>query len=312
MNELNKASILVPSATCPSIAPDRPCWGVYEHWVINEVGRKLRPGVYWHGFKRSVAEDDNEESGRSIADDWLATPVTVTARTINSDDGSEGRLLRLLTDSGAKEWIIPMEVFGGSGEEARRALFGMGAIIAPRRRGLFMEYLLEQRPTQVLATTSRSGWHVSGAFVLPNRTIGSDAVRYQSVNRGVNLYSTSGGLAEWQAEIAAKCVGNPVLTLAIGCALTGPLLSLVGVVGGGVHLVGDSSSGKSLAQLEGSSVWGDPAAFAASWDMTKGGLEIEAASRNDTLLPLDEINGLTPSACRRWPTHWLTDKARAP
>ncbi|XFB08710.1 DUF927 domain-containing protein, partial [Azotobacter salinestris] len=29
--------------------------------------------------------------------------------------------------------------------------------------------------------------------------------------------------------------------------------------------------------------------FAASWDMTKGGLEIEAASRNDTLLSLDEI-----------------------
>ena len=64
----------------------------------------------------------------------------------------------------------------------------------------------------------------------------------------------------------------------------------IGVLGGGVHLVGDSSSGKSLAQLIGSSVWGDPGVFAASWDMTKGGLEIEASSRNDTILPLDEIN----------------------
>lgn len=286
---------LVPSPTSPSIMPERPCWGVYEHWVTNEVGRKLRPGVYWHGFKRAaVGDDDSEETARPITDDWLATPVIVTARTTNSDDGSEGRLLRLLTNSGAKEWIIPMEVFGGSGEDARRALFGMGAIIAPRKRGQFMEYLLEQRPEQTIITTARPGWHASGAFVLPQRTIGSDTVRYQAGARSLNLYSTSGTLEQWQTEVAAKCAGNPVLTLAIGCALAGPLLSLVGVVGGGVHLVGDSSSGKSLAQLVGSSVWGDPGVFAASWDMSKGGLEIEAASRNDTILPLDEIKRADP------------------
>lgn len=286
---------LVPSPTSPSIMPERPCWGVYEHWVTNEVGRKLRPGVYWHGFKRAaVGDDDSEETARPITDDWLATPVIVIARTTNSDDGSEGRLLRLLTNSGTKEWIIPMEVFGGSGEDARRALFGMGAIIAPRKRGLFMEYLLEQRPEQTIITTARPGWHASGAFVLPQRTIGSDTVRYQAGARSLNLYSTSGTLEQWQTEVATKCAGNPVLTLAIGCALAGPLLSLVGVVGGGVHLVGDSSSGKSLAQLVGSSVWGDPGVFAASWDMSKGGLEIEAASRNDTILPLDEIKRADP------------------
>ena len=33
------------------------------------------------------------------------------------------------------------------------------------------------------------------------------------------------------------------------------------ILGGGVHLVGDSSSGKSPAQLIGSSVWGDPGVF---------------------------------------------------
>ena len=285
---------LVPPPTSPTISPERPCWGTYENWVVNEAGRKLRPGVYWHGFKRAAADDDSDESARSISDDWLATPMTVIARTTNSDDGSEGRLLRLLTDSGYKEWIIPMEVFGGSGEDARRALFGMGAIIAPRKRGQFMEYLLEQRPEQTITTTARPGWHASGAFVLPHRTIGSDTVRYQAGARSLNLYSTSGTLEQWQDEVAVKCAGNPVLTLAIGCALAGPLLSLVGVVGGGVHLVGDSSSGKSLAQLVGSSVWGDPGVFAASWDMSKGGLEIEASSRNDTILPMDEIKRADP------------------
>lgn len=282
----------------PTIAPERPCWAVYEEWVTNEKGRKLRPGVYRHGFKRAAGQDeddaDSDTNDRPIIDEWIASPVTVTARTTNSDDGSEGRLLRLFTDSGIKEWIIPMEVFGGSGEDARRQLFGMGVIIALKKRGAFMEYLLEQRPEEVFATTSRPGWHESGAFVLPGRTLGSDKVRYQASGKGQNLFSVRGELALWQREVAAKCAGNPVLTLAIGCALAGPLLSLVGVLGGGVHLVGDSSSGKSLAQLIGSSVWGDPGVFAASWDMTKGGLEIEAAGRNDTLLPLDEIKRADP------------------
>lgn len=280
----------------PMVEPERPCWGVYEHWVTNEKGRRLRPGVYWHGFKRSAADDDSDDdkTDRPITDEWIATPVTVVARTTNSDDGSEGRFLRLLTESGTKEWIIPMEVFGGSGEDARRTLFGMGVIIALKKRGQFMEYLLEQRPAEVFATTCRPGWHESGAFVLPGRSIGSDKVRYQASGKGQNLFSLRGDLAGWKTEVAAKCEGNPVLTLAIGCALAGPLLSLVGVLGGGVHLVGDSSSGKSLAQLIGSSVWGDPGIFAASWDMTKGGLEIEASSRNDTMLPLDEIKRADP------------------
>lgn len=280
----------------PMVEPERPCWGVYDHWVTNEKGRRLRPGVYWHGFKRSAADDDadDDETDRPITDEWIATPVTVAARTTNSDDRSEGRFLRLVTESGIKEWIIPMEVFGGSGEDARRQLFGMGVIIALKKRSAFMEYLLEQRPAEVFATTCRPGWHESGAFVLPGRTIGSDKVRYQASGKGQNLFSLRGDLEGWKTEVAAKCDGNPVLTLAIGCALAGPLLSLVGVLGGGVHLVGDSSSGKSLAQLIGSSVWGDPGIFAASWDMTKGGLEIEASGRNDTLLPLDEIKRADP------------------
>jgi len=279
---------IVTSPEPPAVSPDRPGWAVYESWVQNEKGRRLKPGVYWHSSK------NDDEGQRHLIDEWVATPVMVVARTINSDDGSEGRLLRLVTQGGAKEWVLPMEVFGGSGEDARRSLFAMGALIALRKRGAFMEYLLDQHPQQTIATTSRPGWHESGVFVLPSCTIGGGDVRFQAVGRAPQLFTRGGDLAQWQQQVAARCLGNPVLTLAIGCALAGPLLSLVGVHGGGVHLVGDSSSGKSLAQLIGASVWGDPGVFAASWDMTKGGLEIEAASRNDTLLSLDEIKRADP------------------
>lgn len=272
----------------PFVAPLRPSWAVYESPVQLENGRKLRPGVYWHTTRTDA---DGE---RHPADEWVSTPVIVVARTVRTEDDSEGRLLRLVTYSGAREWILPMEVFGGSGEDARRSLFAMGARIAPKKRGAFMEYLLDQEPTQTIATTTRPGWHKSGAFVLPGRTIGSETVRFQPIGQAPALFAVMGNLEQWQTLVAAKCLGNPVLTLAIGCALAGPLLSLVGVNGGGVHLVGDSSKGKSLAQLIAATVWGDPETFAASWDVSKNGLEIEASLRNDTLLSLDEIKRADP------------------
>jgi len=293
------ALALVVKPEPPTVTPERPGWGVYDRWMQNEKGARLKPGVYWHSYRRTKEDDEGETSGdgeRPLLDDWIASPVFVLARTLNSDDGSEGRLLRLVTQGGDKEWVLPMEVFGGSGEDARRSLFALGVVIALKKRGRFMEYLLDQQPRQTLATTSRPGWHASGVFVLPKRTIGGDGVRYQSSGRSPDLFLVRGELAQWQSQVAARCRGNPVLTLAVGCALAGPLLNLVKVNGGGVHLVGDSSKGKSLAQLIGASVWGDPgpAGFGASWCMTKNGLEIEAASRNDTLLSLDEIKRANP------------------
>lgn len=283
----------------PAIKPERPCWGVYQGWVQNEKGTKLKPGIYWHGYRRTKEDDEAEPSDggeRLLLDDWIATPVFVEARTLNSDDDTEGRLLRIETHRGPVEWIMPMEMLGGSGEEIRRMLFAKGALVAPRKRGRLMEYLIEQQPAKTIATTSRPGWHELGMFVLPHRTIGGEGVRFQSSGRAPDLFRIRGELAQWQALVAVRCVGNPVLTLAVGCALAGPLLNLVKVNGGGVHLVGDSSKGKSLAQLIGASVWGDPgpAGFGASWCMTKNGLEIEAASRNDTLLSLDEIKRANP------------------
>lgn len=131
----------------------------------------------------------------------------VVARTINTDDGSEGRLLRLVTQGGEKEWVLPMEVFGGSGEDARRALFARG-LIAMRKRGAFMEYLLDQQPRQTIATTSQPGWHESGYFVLPNRTIGGDGVRYQTAGWTPNLYASGGSLVQWQELVALRCLGT--------------------------------------------------------------------------------------------------------
>lgn len=282
----------IPQTKLKTVKPQRPSWAIYDQSVRNEQGKKLRPGVYYHSSE--IAPRENHERELILTDDWISTPISVTARTICTDNGSEGRLLRVQTHSGEREWVLPMEAFGGSGEDVRRVLFSMGAVISLSKRREFMEYLLDQQPATTLATTSYPGWHESGCFVLPNQVIGDGNVRFQSSGWTPSLYTAKGSFQRWTEDVAARSLGNPTMTLAVGCALAGPLLSLVGVNGGGIHCVGDSSTGKTLLQWVAASVWGNPETFAASWDASKGGLETEASSRNDTLLVLDEIKRADP------------------
>lgn len=100
-------------------------------------------------------------------------------------------------------------------------------------------------------------------------------------------------MAVWRDQVAACCVGNPVLTLSVCVALAGPLLAKVHHHSVGIHWVGDSSTGKTTGTFVGASVWGGPP-FIRSWRATANGLEGAAASLNDTTMCLDEINEASP------------------
>lgn len=268
---------------------ERPRYAVYEHPRTIE-GRTYKPGTWYHGLKQSGPDE------KAIpVDHWICTPLNVEAETVNTEDGTIGRLLSFSHRGKRIEWVMPMEALAGKGDEVMKVLLGRGLVIEHHQRRQIIPYLAShQSPVLVIATTTKPGWHESGAFVLPSRVIGGDNVRFQDSGKAANIFSCKGSTSGWQTEIAARCLGNPVLILSVCCALAGPLLAKVGVNGGGVHLVGDSSSGKSLAQLLAASVWGNPGSFAASWDVSKGGVEIEAASRNDTILILDEIKRADP------------------
>ncbi|WP_455883571.1 DUF927 domain-containing protein [Pseudomonas putida] len=268
---------------------ERPRYAVYEHPRTIE-GRTYKPGTWYHGLKQSGPDE------KAIpVDHWICTPLNVEAETVNTEDGTIGRLLSFSHRGKRIEWVMPMEALAGKGDEVMKVLLGRGLVIEHHQRRQIIPYLAShQSPVLVIATTTKPGWHESGAFVLPSRVIGGNNVRFQDSGKAANIFTCKGSISGWQAEIAARCLGNPVLILSVCCALAGPLLAKVGVNGGGVHLVGDSSSGKSLAQLLAASVWGNPGSFAASWDVSKGGVEIEAASRNDTILILDEIKRADP------------------
>lgn len=268
---------------------DRPRFAVYEH-ICTIEGKAYRAGTWYHGVKQSGPEE------KAIpVDHWICAPLNVEAETVNSEDGSIGRLLSFHYRGRRIEWVMPMEALAGKADEVMKALMRQGLAIEYHQRRHIAPYLASHHaPELVIATTTKPGWHESGAFVLPSRVIGGDNVRFQDSGRAANIFTCKGTLSGWQDQIAARCLGNPVLILSVCCALAGPLLAKVGVNGGGIHLVGDSSSGKSLAQLLAASIWGNPGTFAASWDVSKGGVEIEAASRNDTVLILDEIKRADP------------------
>ena len=263
---------------------ERPCFAVYEQPHTLE-GKTYKPGTWHHGLKQGGPEEK-----ATPVDHWICTPLVVEAETVNTEDGSIGRLLSFSHRGRRIEWVMPMEALVGKGDEIMKVLMSRGLVIEHQQRRQIVPYLAShQLPERVLATTTKPGWHESGAFVLPSRVLGGKHVRFQDSGRAANIFTCKGSLNGWQTEIAPRCLGNPVLILSVCCALAGPLLAKVGVNGGGIHLVGDSSSGKSLAQLLAASIWGNPGNFAASWDVSKGGVEIEAASRNDTILILDEI-----------------------
>lgn len=268
---------------------ERPSFRVYEVWTEID-GNQYAPGVWQHTVKAV-------QDGWEPVDTRLCAPLHVVAKTHNADEGKAGLLLRFnnSTTHRAVEWVMPMRYLAGKPDKLLEILMEMGLEVAHRQRAAVQEYLSSrQRVEDRLETVNRPGWYEGdndpiGCFVMPDGAIGRADVVWQDSGKAVSPFAFKGTLEGWQRDVAPLCSGNHVLILAVGTALAGPLLRPLNIQGGGVHLVGDSSSGKSLAQLLAASVWSAPERYAGSWDVTPGGLEIEAATRNDTVLILDEI-----------------------
>lgn len=119
---------------------------------------------------------------------------------------------------------MPMEIIAGSGEELLKTLYRQGLVVNHDLRRSIPSYVgKEQGTSRILTTTAKTGWHKSGAFVLPNNVIGGNDIRYQDSGKAATIFSSQGSLEAWQKEVAALCVGNPVLILSVCCALAGPL-----------------------------------------------------------------------------------------
>ena len=268
---------------------ERPCYQVLDDWAEWQ-GRKWRPGVYHCG------KDEDKQGNITLIETWFCSPLHIDAVTFDGQSNNFGRLLRFKNSLGKwRAWAMPMELLRGSGEELRGELLAMGVELDPyKARQQLPAYLQREHPKRRMHCAMQVGW-AGKSFVLPDEVIGPDAadVIFQSGERGHEEHTRAGTLAGWQEGIGTKASGNPLLLLALSAGFAGPMLARCNAEGGGVHFVGDSSTGKTTAIEAACSIWGGPN-YRRSWRATANGMEGAAALFNDCLLALDEISECDP------------------
>lgn len=283
------AAPAIPSASVPVEA--RPCYRVFDvPTLLEESGQKLRPGVYFH----SMTKPTQHEPSRPI-ETRICGPLHMEAQTADAAGNAYGRFLRFQTTRRQwRTWAMPMHLLKADGAELRGELLDMGLEIDPQQRALLTQYLQSRTPQRLMQCTTSVGW-CGDAFVFPAEVIGpgADDVVFQHEARIGDECSVSGTLDDWRAEIAAHAEGNPLLMLALSVAFAGPLLMPCHGESGGLHIIGDSSCGKTTIQKAAVSVWGSPE-YRRSWRATANGLEGVAALHNDGMLALDEISECDP------------------
>ena len=284
-------SAISPYKVPPSVLPqpevkERPCYATYDDYTTYG-----RPGLYFHGQKES------RRGEIETFDYWLCGPIHAEALTYDEHGHGFGLLLRFLDARGRwKQWAMPMRLLSSDGRELRAELLDMGLRIDPKSHHRLGHWLASREPRKELIAATRTGWHAlddGHAFVMPQRVIGSEQIVFQHEQAYRSTYSSRGSVEDWRKAIGALCSGNPLMTLMVSAALAGPLLKLTHQQSAGLHVIGDSSSGKSTLLQVATSVWGPPE-FMRTWRATGNGLEGVAAEHSDTCIVLDEISEADP------------------
>lgn len=226
----------------------------------------------------------------------ISSPVRVLAETSDEHGRGYGRLLEWQDSAGrARQWAMPVRsLVPRNGEEVFAALLDAGLpFIELGHKRKLSAYLMACQPERRITCVERTGWH-GRAYVLPQGSIGPDAegVILQTAGYAANDFTERGSLSEWQQGVAGLAVGNSRLCFALSLAFAAPLLSLVGMEGGGFHLKGESTDGKTTIMKAAASVYGNPDRYSQTWRATGNAIEGIASRRNDALLCLDELGEL--------------------
>lgn len=277
----SNVSVTLPTDT------QRPCYRCY-YTSFNYDGKHFQPGLYFHASR-------DEQRFKHDGDVWLCAPLQVIASASAEGYGYSKLLQFVDAYEQQREFLLPMQMLKGQAEELKGTFLDMGLELDLKRFALLRDYINTTKSTRQVALAQKTGWANERSFILPNSVIGDDKFMLAAASHVANDYGTAGTLQEWLEQVATYAEGNVWLVTAIGAALAGPLLSLLDLSNGGLHVFGDSSIGKSTISRVACSVWGSPARFIKTWRATSNGLEGVAASRNDTLLVLDEIGEADPN-----------------
>ena len=205
---------------------------------------------------------------------------------------------------------LPRENLAGSGTSAIKLLMKAGVHVVggkaiPRALAQFLRF----KPKNEIVRMPRVGWaqvESHWIFVRPEEVITPSGMpEARHTNYVLDATATDHGLdvkgtaADWAAQVAAPVEGNSNVALSFGTFFAAPLKEFANEPGGGTHLHGDSTIGKSPASAFGQSIYGAPYetaddTFGKSWGGTEAGSDAFALARSDLGLSLDEITRTDP------------------
>ncbi|MBH0086016.1 DUF927 domain-containing protein [Psychrobacter sp. SCQQ22] len=230
---------------------------------------------------------------------FVCSPIEIIAKTRDISSGTWGRLLQWPDDDNElHKWAMPLSLLQGDAREYRKELASQGLNITtnPKQRSYLDAYLQDYPIYKRARCVDRLGWD-GEQYILPNGAIGGDGkelIVYQSANSINSTLAQQGTLAQWRDELCRPLAEQSRFVFSIACAFAGQLLALLESDGGGFHLLGSSSMGKSLSLKLAASVWGNPDKYVKTWRSTDNALEGTASEHNDSFLPLDEMSECAP------------------
>ena len=211
----------------------------------------------------------------------------------------------LITERNGKQsaFELPRETLAGTGASAIRLLMKGGIHVVGRdvaQKALVQ--FLRFKPRGEIVRMPRVGWAQVGGhwiFVRPDEVImppgmprgTSYTLDATATRHGLHVEGTA---AEWAAEVATPLRGNSNVALSFATSFAAPLLHFASEPGGGNHLYGLSTIGKTMVSDAGQSIYGWPLetadnAFGVTWAGSEAGFDALALARTDLGLPLDEI-----------------------
>lgn len=227
----------------------------------------------------------------------VSSPVEVKASARDAESCGWSKIIEVRDpDDILHQCLVPFTSLNGSGEEALTLLSEAGLLLEPGRlpRQQLIQYLNKATPKQRALIVEKNGWVKKANKFVPF-DLGSQGGQSEYLCSrfpvASKLFEAKGTLEEWKEHVGRYCEDNPLLQVTIIAALSGPLLALMRHSGFGIHLYGNSSSGKTTSLHVAGSVTGGEL---KSWRTTDNGLEGIAEQHNDNCLLLDEINQCDP------------------
>lgn len=227
---------------------------------------------------------------------WLSGKFEITHSTRSFENGEWGRVVIWTDKDGQSHSLsISMAELASTPANVWAAMSEGGLAIAPARpsRDMLATYLQVLATEKSARSVTRAGWTRQGQYVMQSGEVlgqsETDPIFYQG---NVSKSEVSEGTVEdWKDSVGRLAKGNSRLMFAVCSAFASPMLTLCGEGGGGFHLRGASSTGKTSALKVAASIYG---AAVNSWRATSNGLEGVASAHNDSLLILDEVNQCSP------------------